>query len=148
MKGTPVLYENKENCCGCRACANVCPVDAISFAEDECGFFYPNIDAEKCVGCRKCVNTCDFQKKDGGVRKNYPIKYYAAINKDKDVLKRSSSGGVFTALADIVFARGGVVFGCILDENLNPQHRMAESLTEIEPMRGSKYVQNDAGGYL
>ena len=141
----PVLYHNKSDCCGCKACANVCPADAISFFEDECGFFYPSIDAEKCVGCRKCINTCDFQKEDGGVHKSYPKHCYAAVHKDKTVLKNSSSGGVFTALADIVLEKGGVVFGCAFDENLNPQHRMAESREQFAAMLGSKYVQSDVG---
>lgn len=145
MKDIPILYQNKEDCCGCKACANACPTDAISFEEDEYGFFYPKIDDNKCIRCGKCVQTCDFQKRDGGVIKNYPLHCYAAVNKNKSILKRSTSGGVFSALADIVFEDGGVVFGCVFDENLNPKHVMAENMDQLEPMHGSKYVQSDAG---
>ena len=39
-----VLFDDKKDCCGCGACMNVCPKNAIRMAEDEVGFVYPEID--------------------------------------------------------------------------------------------------------
>lgn len=45
-----VLFDDKKDCCGCGACMNVCPKNAIRMAEDEVGFVYPEIDQNLCVG--------------------------------------------------------------------------------------------------
>lgn len=60
-KDLPVLYENKENCCGCSACYSICPVSAIEMQEDEEGFLYPSVYADKCICCYKCMNVCAFK---------------------------------------------------------------------------------------
>lgn len=138
---TPQLYKKTEDCCGCKACANVCPHDAISFRLDEYGFQYPVIDDDKCIGCNRCVKTCDFQRK--GNFGNYPMAGYAARHKSFAVYSRSTSGGAFTALAEWVIERGGIVYGCVLDESMHPVHQSAESTEELAKMRGSKYVQSD-----
>ncbi len=57
-KVIPVLYNRKEECCGCSACYSICANKAISMIEDEEGFLYPTIDAEKCVCCKKCLTVC------------------------------------------------------------------------------------------
>ena len=57
----PVLYNNKENCCGCSACYAVCPVKAITMTADAEGFLYPAIDENKCIGCHKCLQVCSFK---------------------------------------------------------------------------------------
>ena len=49
-----VLFDDKKDCCGCGACMNVCPKNAIRMAEDEVGFVYPEIDQNLCVGCGVC----------------------------------------------------------------------------------------------
>ena len=54
----PKLYKNKENCCGCSACAAICPVGAIVMIMDDEGFFYPEIDKEKCIRCHSCLKVC------------------------------------------------------------------------------------------
>ena len=58
MKQIPVLYERREDCCGCSACYAICPKSAVTMKEDEEGFDYPMIDAEKCVGCEMCIKVC------------------------------------------------------------------------------------------
>ena len=42
---------DKENCCGCESCANVCPQKAITMEYDNEGFLYPNIREDLCVDC-------------------------------------------------------------------------------------------------
>ena len=106
----PVLTPSKEECCGCKACANACSRNAISFQPDKYGFEYPHIDAEKCIECGKCIKVCDFKKSEQeGVILHQPLEGYAARHIEKEVYANSTSGGVFSALAQWVIERGGVV---------------------------------------
>ena len=139
----PVLYHNQEDCCGCRACANICPMDAISFDADEYGFQYPVVNEDKCIGCEDCIKTCDFQKDDKWGHQ--PLEGYAARHKDREVYDNSTSGGVFTALAEWVIKRGGVVYGCVFDEHFIPVHVAVEKMEDLSAMRNSKYAQSDVG---
>ncbi|WP_051205860.1 Coenzyme F420 hydrogenase/dehydrogenase, beta subunit C-terminal domain [Butyrivibrio sp. FC2001] len=54
----PVLYTEKDKCCGCYACVNTCPKGIISMREDQEGFMYPVIDKNLCVGCNSCIKVC------------------------------------------------------------------------------------------
>ena len=62
MKPIPVLYERKEDCCGCTACYAICPKSAISMQPDEEGFDYPVVDAEKCIRCYLCLKVCPIKE--------------------------------------------------------------------------------------
>lgn len=107
---------------------------------DEYGFNYPEIDKEKCTGCGLCSKVCN----DYNVlRSAYPIEAYAAHTNVTDI-KKSASGGVFSALAISVLRRGGVVCGCSL-ENMVPKHIIITSPDELSKLQGSKYVQSDIG---
>lgn len=57
-KSIPILYNRKEECCGCTACYAICPKGAISMVEDEEGFQYPQIDESKCIRCHQCIRVC------------------------------------------------------------------------------------------
>ena len=57
-KKIPVLYQKKEDCCGCGACLQICPVQAIQMKEDVEGFEYPEISEEKCRRCKFCQKVC------------------------------------------------------------------------------------------
>ena len=61
MKKNPVLYNRKEECCGCAACYAICIKEAISMVEDEEGFVYPEIDQIKCVHCYQCIKVCQIK---------------------------------------------------------------------------------------
>jgi len=61
IKPLPMLYENRENCCGCSACYSICPAHAILMEPDEEGFLYPTVDAKKCICCYKCISICVFK---------------------------------------------------------------------------------------
>ena len=133
---------NISDCVGCKACANSCPKDAIVFQEDECGFSYPFINAEICIQCGKCEQTCNAVK---AINVRLPLKTFAAVNKDDDVLKASSSGGVFSVLAEYYLDKGMYLCGCVYDENLRPIHICTNKHEDYLRMRKSKYVQSDIG---
>jgi coenzyme F420-reducing hydrogenase beta subunit len=137
------LYIKKEDCCGCGACVNVCPQNSIYFKPDENGFLFPEVDMNNCIDCDLCETVCAFQ--NGIPLGRHAIKTYAAIHKNKNLLLPSSSGGVFSALAEIVFAKNGVVYGCAWDENLETEHICISSVKELHKLQGSKYVQSNIG---
>ena len=64
------LFLNKESCCGCAACFNICPKHAIKMEKDEKGFSYPNVDSEMCVNCKQCVKVCPLKQEKKMVLKN------------------------------------------------------------------------------
>lgn len=134
----------KSLCTGCEACLNVCPRSAITLKEDEQGFLYPNIDEIKCVDCGACVRVCPATG-NNKKRKEEAQQVYAAICRDDAVLCKSASGGAFSAMANWILDKQGIVFGCAWDEEIYPCHRAIESMAEISELQGSKYVQSRIG---
>lgn len=134
----------KDECCGCSACMNICPKDAIEMIpEDMSGFLYPKVDNSKCIDCNLCIKVCPFLNKS--ISKDIPddIKIYAAKNKNEITRKSSSSGGVYSLLADYILEKNGVIYGAMYDENLRVIHGRAENKWDSERFKGSKYVQSD-----
>ncbi len=137
-----IKIEDKIQCSGCHACYNICPKNAIEMIEDEKGFKYPSINKEKCIECGICEKTCPIIKNK--TIENNPIAY-ACYNKDEEIRKNSSSGGIFSLIATNIIEKGGVVFGASFDNTFNVKHMLIETKEELEKLRGSKYVQSDIG---
>lgn len=140
-----IELHNSAQCCGCRACENICPKQAISMKENEEGFYYPQIDDDLCVNCGLCKNVCMYQN---NVLLNEVKNVYAAASKDDLMLQTVASGGIFSSLALAILKQGGVVFGTtmdIVDGKLKPYHIAVEKIEELEKLKGSKYVQSDIG---
>ena len=138
----PILFDKKADCCGCGACLNVCPSQAISMKEDEYGFLYPWIDETVCVTCGMCKKVCAFQ--NHSVR-NRPIATFAAVARDHTLAAGSASGGVFAALAHGFLAGDGVVFGAAFQENWSVRHCSVDRAENVCKLQGSKYTQSDTG---
>lgn len=136
-----IAIKDKSLCCGCMACANVCPKDAIRAVPDENGFLYPQVDPQLCVECGLCEKTCDFTQKQQAV--HAPQKAVSLIHKDSSVVKNSTSGGAFTALSDLVLQQGGMVVGAAMDDDFTVYHHVAQNASQRDAMRGSLYVQSD-----
>ena len=134
------LYTDKKECCGCAACMNICPKRAITMQPDENGFIYPVVKDDLCVECGLCRKVCAFQNVP--VSANEPLATYAAINQDQSVLVASASGGIFPALASIIFGKKGVVFGCAFNDKMEPEHICVDNPTKMKKLQGSKYVQS------
>lgn len=138
--GNCINVTDPEKCCGCGACLNICPKDAIKMVEDDAGFIYPKVDNNLCINCGLCNKVCVFNEKNKG---EYPeLEVYAGVINDMEILKKSSSGGIFSALADAVFKKGGVVFGAAWESDFSLCHIIARNAEELEKLRGSKYVQS------
>lgn len=132
----------QRDCCGCYSCASACPVQCISMRPDEEGFRYPVIDRSNCTQCGKCVRACPVL--NGTSAQNEPAAF-AAYHKNEKIRMESSSGGVFTALAEDVLRQGGVVFGAAFDDRFQVEHKCCETAEELDRFRGSKYVQSRIG---
>lgn len=137
------IYKEKKECCGCTACMNICPKNAIEMVEDEEGFKYPIINKEKCIECGKCKKICAFQNGYQISQRLEPIKVYAAKNKLDDIRLKSSSGGMFVPISDYVLDNDGVVYGVAFDENFKATHIKAEKKEDRDKCIGSKYSQSD-----
>jgi Coenzyme F420-reducing hydrogenase, beta subunit len=135
------IYFKKEYCCGCTVCKTVCNSDAIAMVADESGFLYPEIDESKCVDCKKCYNICQYTKTE--IEKYEAKNVYAVQHRDENVLKESSSGGVYTAISDILLNEDYILYSCVMDKNLDVFHHIVHNKNERDNTRGSKYVQSD-----
>ncbi len=137
------VYNSKKDCCGCTACSNICPLNAIAMEPDEEGFLYPSINEELCVDCGLCKNVCTFQN-GYDVQQGFDLPYvYAAKHIDEDVRRTSTSGGAFTAISDYILNNLGMVYGVAFDENMHAAHRRVSTREDRESLKGSKYVQSD-----
>ena len=133
-----IKITNKKDCCGCFACANVCPKNCIEMLVDNEGFLYPTVDKEKCINCGLCEKACPITNRLQ-ITKNKQTAL-AVINKDEKVRLNSSSGGVFTLLASEIIKNDGVVFGAAFsDDCKSVYHKSAQTLGEIDVLRGSKF---------
>lgn len=129
----------KQNCCGCAACVQVCPVRCISFEEDREGFRYPLADAGRCIGCNLCEAVCPVLHP---LEKGAALSAFAAKASDPSLRKASSSGGIFSLLAGKVIRSGGVVFGARFDREWEVVHDYSETEEGLSAFRGSKYMQS------
>ena len=131
----------KEECCGCTACSNICPKGAITMIEDEEGFKYPHVDKTKCINCGLCKKVCPIRNREK--EEQVEQKAYILNNKNNKIRMQSTSGGAFTAIAEYVLEREGIVFGATFDKEFNVHHIYVTKPEELEKFRGSKYVQSE-----
>lgn len=132
-----------KKCTGCSACADACPVDAISMKRDFEGFVYPSVSDDECIKCGKCARVCPA----ANPCRTMPISsMFAAFSNDKTLRMNSSSGGVFAACAKYVTEQGGVAAGAAIDQYGHVAHRLVSSTRDVGLLQKSKYVQSDALG--
>ena len=137
-----IQISNKSKCCGCTACVSICPKQCITMREDEEGFLYPMVDSSLCIDCNLCKKICpELHSKE----RREPLNVYAAKHKNEQVRLASSSGGIFTLLAERIIDENGVVFGARFNSNWNVIHDYTETKKGLTAFRGSKYVQSYMG---
>ena len=129
-----------ELCTGCCACLNICPKAAISMVEDNFGFNHPYIDNNICIDCGLCQKVCPIHNKP---QKRKELITFAAISKDVNIYKSSTSGGIATTLSQYIISTGGVVYGVAFDDKFNLKHKRVDNIKDIPTLQGSKYVQSD-----
>lgn len=136
--------EEPQSCFGCGNCVYICSHNAIHIVSDEEGFYKSHVDEAKCVNCGLCTGVCpvlDVQSQNCNQEDAFVQKYYAVRHKDPEIVKHSSSGGVFSGLAQKVLDDDGAVYGVCMNQNLSAVYSRATEYKDVELMRGSKYVQ-------
>lgn len=133
----------RERCSGCTACAAVCPKQCIEMVPDKDGFIYPHIQADACIHCGQCERTCPVLHRNT-LTTLMPMAF-ASKNLNEDCRLQSSSGGVFSVLAEHVIAQGGIVFGAAMSEDKRVKHISVDNTNELAYLRGSKYVSSFLG---
>lgn len=138
----PINIKDKKNCSGCTACQQICPKHCINMFSDNEGFLYPKVDLKNCINCGLCEKACpDINP----LECRLPINCYAVKNNNLDIRKESSSGGVFSLLAEKVLSQKGVVFGARFDSHWQVVMDYTENIEGLDKFRGSKYVKCDIG---
>lgn len=130
-------------CTGCMACYSACSANAITMISNERGFIYPKIDEGQCLNCKKCVAVCPVNKERTGSQKLQKV--FACWHTEGHIREQSTSGGIFSAIAEFVLKNKGVVFGARFNEKFKVIHSYTENLEELFHYRGSKYVQSYIG---
>ena len=135
-------YVAIDKCSGCYSCQNICPKGAITMREYEDTFLYPTIDQDKCIDCNACITACPAVKERESIQLRTPI-CYASWNSDSQIVEDSSSGGVFSAMAEVILKSNGYVYGALFDDKLSLYHKEVSIVDELSQLRGSKYVQSN-----
>lgn len=134
----PINIKDKKKCSGCTACQQICPKHCINMFSDIEGFLYPKVDLKNCINCGLCEKACpDINPLECSL----PINCYAVKNNNLDIRKASSSGGVFSLLAEKVLSKKGVVFGARFDSHWQVVMDYTENIEGLDKFRGSKYVK-------
>ena len=142
MQNNSIACLDKSKCYSCHSCVLSCPKNAIRMQETSEGFLYPDVNAE-CVHCGICVRACPaltppaidvFEKE-----------CYCAYLLDNEKRMQSTSGGVFSALAEKIILDGGIVFGAAYDTDLNVSQIAVDNLNDLQKLKGSKYVESYTG---
>lgn len=134
------LIENKNQCCGCTACYNICPKNAIKMEYDEEGFLYPKINNDLCIDCGMCKSVCAFQN---GYEKHHVIKGYALKHKDINTRMKSRSGGAFAGIANYILSLDGIVYGAAYNKDYSVSHFRCSNNSDLQKIQGVKYIQSE-----
>lgn len=139
--------KNKKDCCGCHACGDVCHAQAITFHTDHEGFWYPEVDKEKCTDCHLCEKICPMINIDKLKHNDLSEpKVFGGYNKDIVIRFDSTSGGIFTLLAQAMYKQKGYVSGAIYTDDLKVFNFISNDKKDLKRLRSSKYVQSNAEG--
>lgn len=136
------ILDLKNECTACGACMSCCPKACIDFITDGEGFYFPKINREECIKCGKCEAVCHCLNLE---KINIVKASYYGFSTDSNILKNSTSGGAFAAMAMQILSQGGNVYGAAFNfENLRLEHTSTDNV-ELSEMQKSKYIESYMG---
>ena len=121
--------KKKEECAGCGACAQICPVAAITMQRDVEGFVYPLVKEEKCEDCGLCRSICFYDNKPEASTEDKMV--FGGHIKEEPAYGESTSGGAFTAIVKAWYQAGNTVFFGAKTEGLAVRHIFIENLEDL-----------------
>jgi len=134
------------SCCGCKMCGDLCPKGAISFKTDCEGFWYPEVDRDSCIECGLCVKKCPVLNETEN-KTAFSPDVYCAWNLDENIRLKSTSGGLYPALAETMLSQNGYIVGCAFsDDWRSAKHIVGSTKEDLERIFRSKYFQSDTAG--
>ena len=143
-----VNIQSKTDCCGCKSCGDACSQHAISFCTDNEGFWYPKVDEIKCTNCHVCERVCPIIRINELKKNDLSIPVcYAAEHKNLEVVFDSTSGGLFSAMAETIYKNGGYVGGAVFNDDFSVAHFISNDKKDLPRLRSSKYLQSDLTGF-
>lgn len=134
---------DEKKCTGCSACYNICPKNCISMITNQEGFLHPAVDSSLCINCNLCEKICPINNRQ---EKKSILKSFGANAKDIELRQVSSSGGLFSIMAQSIIETGGIIFGAAFSEDYQiVKHTYIDKIEDIYKLRMSKYVQSAIG---
>lgn len=135
----------KDLCTGCNSCYNACSENAITMETDEEGFWYPFVDKKRCTSCGICLLKCPSLKPYHLHDYIDKPEVFAGWSKDEAIRHQSTSGGIFSELAQVISKDKGYIAGAKYTSDFMVEHSLIDGKAEIEKLRQSKYVQSQIG---
>ena len=139
------ILQIEDTCTGCGACVSACPKQALALSYNKEGFYYPRLDEAKCVDCKLCEKVCHVLSIQVPEFPSRNYNAYMIKAKNKEIVKKSSSGGVFSLLADEVLKQGGVVYGARYSFENERLEQMSTEHCSLAELRKSKYIESYMG---
>lgn len=142
-----IEIKDKRDCCGCNACGDVCAHGAITFKTDQEGFWYPEVDKDKCTDCHLCEKVCPMLHISELKHNDFDTpKVYGCYHNDIVIRFDSTSGGLFSALAQEMYKQKGYVSGAIYTNSFDVINFISNDKKDLKRLRSSKYLQSNAEG--
>ena len=142
-----IQIHDKRDCCGCNACGDVCAHQAITFKTDYEGFWYPEVDMQKCTDCHLCEKVCPMLHIDELKHNDFTEpKVFGCYHNDIVIRFDSTSGGIFSALAQEMYRQKGYVSGAIYTDTFDVRNFISNDKKDLKRLRSSKYLQSNAEG--
>lgn len=144
MKNLNIL-KIEDTCTGCGSCVSICPKQALTLCYNNEGFYYPILDDTKCIECKACEKACHVINHPTTEEINNSYIPYMLKAKSSDIVKKSSSGGMFSLLANWVMEKGGSVYGARYNYETERLEHCSTDTCSIDELRKSKYIESFMG---
>lgn len=137
-----IQVTDKKKCCGCGACEQVCPKSCIEMKYDNEGFLYPAVDINSCIDCKLCEKVCP-QINTSKSNNFCEPKVFATYSLDEKIRLDSTSGGMYSVLAEEMYREGAYICASQFDKDFKLKLYLSKDPQDLVQLRSSKYIQTE-----